>query len=101
VRSNDWEAITPLHGEMAAMRAVENGAALARAAAGGLSAAYDSSGRTLARNNAFATDDYIMMADLPVQSRRTPYAWIGNALAWASLALLAGLAALALYRRRG
>jgi apolipoprotein N-acyltransferase len=100
-----WDSfgMDPMHSHMAALRAVENGAALFRIVDDGLSLAVDHQGRVLA-----AMDDRtpvggvsVMVADLPVRGARTPYARFGDWLAWACLAALAGLGATALLRRPG
>lgn len=102
IPSNDWEAITPIHGEMAAFRAIENGYAIARAASNGLSIAVDAKGRMIASSNSFASDDAVMLADVPVQPRATLYARIGDAFALACIAALGLFVAgsIALSRRR-
>ena len=45
---NDWLAVKDIHFQMAAFRSIENGLPLVRAAASGLSAAFDPWGRVLA-----------------------------------------------------
>lgn len=105
VPANDWAEIADVHAEMAAMRAVENGVPLVRAVSNGVSVAYDAAGRTLARNDAFATPDFIMIADMNLSRRTTFYRHAGDYFAWGSVALLAGLslaaAGGAIRRRRG
>lgn len=94
----DSRGMDPMHSHMAALRAIENGAALLRVTEGGLSLAVDSQGQVLA-----AMDDYAssaptkaIIADLPVHGSRTLYPRLGDWLPWTALALLAGTAALAL-----
>lgn len=85
-----WEhsGMDPLHSQMAAFRAIENGAALFRPVNGGLSLAVDGKGRALA-----ATRSETLVADLPTVGAGRLYPWLGDALPWASLALLTWLCA--------
>lgn len=96
----DWRALDPLHTEMAAARAVENGFSLFRQTAEGLSAAFDYQGRVLAAMDHFRTGDRMLIADVPVRGTRTLYAAFGDWLAWLSAAALIILA-LAVRRRPG
>ena len=93
----DWRALDPLHTEMAAARAVENGFSLVRQTPEGLSVAVDHEGRVLAALDHFRTGDRTLLADVPTRGARTPYAALGDWMAW--LCALA-LPALALAGRR-
>jgi apolipoprotein N-acyltransferase len=73
------------HFEMAAMRAIEQGRYLARAANTGISGIIDPYGRVLVRTNLFETVAVVGEARF-VQSR-TPYARIGDLVAHLSIAL--------------
>jgi len=89
VPSWDWEAIDPLHTRMATFRAIENGYALVRHAADGLSVAVDPYGRILASMDHFTTDDPVLIAEVPTAGVRTLYAMVGDGFAWLCLAGLA------------
>jgi len=86
---------------MTAMRAVESGYAIARAARDGLVGGYDSAGRVIAESP--STDGMaVARVTMPARPHRTLYARIGDAFGWtcvASLALLAGWAGYARLRR--
>ena len=86
---NDWLAVKDLHFRMAAFRSIENGLPLVRAAASGLSAAFDPWGRLLAVSDYFATGDGTMTAQVPMGRVSTPYARTGDWFAWGCVVLAA------------
>jgi apolipoprotein N-acyltransferase len=96
--ANDWPQIRSVHFHMAAFRAIENGTPILRAAAGGISGAFDPWGRAVA-----ATDHLsgapTMVAELPVGGVPTLYVRIGDAFAWACVAGCLAMACLVLARR--
>jgi apolipoprotein N-acyltransferase len=83
---NDWRAIKDLHMQMHAFRAIENGLPVVRAAASGLSAAFDPWGRVLAVSDFFAPGDRTMIAQVPVGHIRTLYTKTGDLFAWLCVA---------------
>ncbi len=85
VPADDWEEITPWHTKMASFRAVENGFSMVRSTREGLSAAFDSRGRTLASLNSFESDQTILIADVPSKGTFTIYPIIGDLFAWICL----------------
>jgi apolipoprotein N-acyltransferase len=89
VPANDWRAITPLHGEMVRMRAIENGFSVVRAASNGLSLLIDPVGRVLAGVNSFDTPGAIAMADVPARQVKTLYGDVDDQ--FGGLAVLAAL----------
>jgi apolipoprotein N-acyltransferase len=93
---NEWKEIKEIHFQMAAFRAIENGVSLVRAAALGLSSAFDPWGRVLGLADYFAAGDRTMTAQVPIGGVRTLYARTGDLFAWlcvAGLALAVGMAA--------
>jgi apolipoprotein N-acyltransferase len=86
------------HFEMAAMRAIEQGRYLARAANTGISGVIDPYGRVLVRTNLFETEAVVAEARF-VQSR-TIYAAIGDTVAFVSLAVTALAALFVVFGRR-
>lgn len=78
----DNRAITPMHTQMAAFRAIENGAALFRQVNDGLSLAVDAQGRTLGQMDHGATTGPVktLVADLPTRGTRTLYGLVGDVL---------------------
>jgi apolipoprotein N-acyltransferase len=86
---------------MTAMRAVESGYAIARAARDGLVGGYDSSGRVIAEARS-ADGMAVASVAMPAEARHTLYARIGDAFGWlcvAATGLLAGWAGFARLRR--
>lgn len=65
--AEDWRAIDPYHSRMAALRAVENGLSLVRAARYGLSLAVDPYGQTI------ASSDYFLQDSQPGSSSGSPW----------------------------
>jgi apolipoprotein N-acyltransferase len=84
------------HWDQAALRAIEGGRYLARAANTGISGFVDPYGRVLARSDLF--EQALLVQDLRYLRHRTIYSRIGDAIAWASLA--ATVAAFLATRRR-
>jgi len=81
------------HLAMAALRAVENGKYLVRAANTGITAVVDTHGRIVARTELF--DQTALVRDVPWVAGTTFYARHGDLFAWACLAATAALAAAA------
>ena len=98
----DFEADAYLHGDMAVMRDVENGFAMARSARDGLLTLSDAQGRilTLRRtgNDGFTT----LVGDLPrgTNAGNTLYDRIGDAFAWLCIAVSTTLLLLGFYPRK-
>jgi apolipoprotein N-acyltransferase len=86
---NDWKAIRATHFRMHAFRAIETGVPIVRAAASGLSGAFDVWGRALAIADYFAPGDRTMTVQLPIGGIRTLYARTGDLFAWLCAAGLA------------
>lgn len=91
VPSNDWAAITPLHGEMTRMRAIENGFSVVRASSNGLSLIADQKGRVLARTNSFEQPGLLTIADVPARAIPTLQGELDDLFAGFSLLALLGL----------
>jgi apolipoprotein N-acyltransferase len=75
------------HFELAAMRAIEQGRYLARAANTGISGIIDPYGRVLVRTNLFETE--AVVAEAKFVQGRTVYAAIGDLVAYLSLTIVA------------
>jgi len=81
-RSATWQ-----HYHMAAFRAVESGAAVARASTSGITALIDPYGRAITETRLF--ERTLRVGDLPLAQRPTPYQLAGDVIAWLSaLAIL-------------
>lgn len=104
IPANDWRAITPLHGQMARFRAVENGFTVVRATSNGLSLIANPFGAVLAESDSFASPGAIIAARLSLPPRPTVYTRVGDAFALACvvfvIALLLVVPFAALMRRR-
>lgn len=98
VPSNDWRAITPLHGEMIRFRAIENGFSVVRATSNGLSIVTDPLGRGLSRVNSFDSPGEIAMADVPARRIETYYGDVDDLFAGFSLLAALGLIAVGFVR---
>jgi apolipoprotein N-acyltransferase len=100
--SHDWRDIDPIHGQMTAFRAIENGISLVRHADLGLSIVTDPYGRTLAAMDHFTASDRTMVVQVPTKGVHTIYSIIGDLFGWLSAL---GFAAIIIYtfigRRRG
>jgi len=77
------------HFDQAALRAVEQGRYLVRAANTGISGAVDPYGRVLAKSALFETAS--LTVDVRLLSGRTIYHTIGDVVAWLAVAMTAGL----------
>ena len=75
------------HWDQAAMRAIEGGRYLARAANTGISGFVDPYGRVMAKTKLF--EEAMVVKDLRFITARTIYSRIGDLVAWLSLALTA------------
>ncbi|MFJ9849389.1 nitrilase-related carbon-nitrogen hydrolase [Streptomyces sp. NPDC101150] len=94
VPSHDWWEYGRAHTQKAALRAIENGYALLRQDAEGVSAAFDNQGHVLATTDYFTTAQQTTVAYVPTRGTTTLYARIGDAFAWLCLAAVAVFGAL-------
>jgi apolipoprotein N-acyltransferase len=99
VPTNDWQAIGSLHQHMAEFRAVENGVALFRMARQGRPSAVDPYGRPLAAMDDLASQDSVMVAQVPTHRVFTLYSVIGDLFAWLCVAGLLTCIGTGIYRR--
>jgi apolipoprotein N-acyltransferase len=100
IPAQDWAEITPLHGRMPTLGAIENGYSLIRNAYHGVSIAVDYHGKMLSTLDNFTTDERVMIADLPTQGIPTLYSRIGDLFAWLCVAGFLGLIVLAIANRK-
>jgi len=80
-----WSSAAYQHWDQAALRAIEGGRYLARAANTGISGFVDPYGRVLAKSNLF--EQRLLVQDVRFLRGRTLYSRIGDLIAWVSLAL--------------
>ncbi|MBS1599634.1 MAG: hypothetical protein JST75_15520 [Bacteroidetes bacterium] len=85
--SGDWSAIAPYHTYMATFRGIENGNAVLRQASGGLSAVSDYRGKMLTTFDFYQPGKKFWIADIPVGHVATIYTVIGDAFAYACIAM--------------
>ena len=95
----DFVADARMHSRMALVRGVENGFAIARAAAGGYLSAFDRYGRVIAERETSRAHPVAIVADLGLKSGGTVYTRIGDAFAWLCVAAAALLIILRAARR--
>ncbi|HRJ40701.1 MAG: hypothetical protein KJZ86_14325 [Caldilineaceae bacterium] len=100
VPSNDWQEITPFHGRMAILRAIENGVGIVRQTDHGLSIAIDSYGRTLAEMDHFSAAERRMVVQMPVGHVKTLYPVIGDIFGWLAVAGFMALGAVTAITQR-
>lgn len=91
--ASDWREIGALHHASAVCRAVENGLPMVRATRWGLSTVVDAEGRVLARQDHFAGNERLLVAEVPVTHHPTRYARSGDYLAWLCVAAVGAVAA--------
>jgi len=96
---NDWKSVRIAHFQMHAFRAIETGVPIVRAAASGISGAFDPWGRALGFTDFFAQGDRSLTVQLPVGGVRTIYARIGDTFAWLCVAVLAAMLAITIAER--
>jgi apolipoprotein N-acyltransferase len=82
IPSSDWRGIDPLHSQMAAFRAIEQGHSILRSTRFGLSAAITPYGEMVAQMSSFDKNNKIMIAELPVKGVTTIYSVIGDAFVY-------------------
>jgi apolipoprotein N-acyltransferase len=99
--SSDWRGIDPIHTQMAAVRAIEQGISIVRSTRFGLSAGIDPHGRLRAWSSSFDAPDRVTIIDLPRRGTPTLYRRTGDAFAWLCAAFLAAAAVDNLRGRRG
>jgi apolipoprotein N-acyltransferase len=97
--AKEWDAINPLHAEMAVFRALENGTAVIRQADEGLSIVVDGYGRTLASGEGLAGSGTYLLAEVPNSSPSTLYPVIGDVVGIIALVGLAFVVIVALIAR--
>ena len=88
VPSSDWRGIDPLHTEMAAFRAVEQGHSVLRSTRFGLSAAITPYGEMVSQMSSFDENDKIMYAQMSAKSVTTLYSIIQDSFVYLSIGFL-------------
>ena len=84
--SGDWKEVSPYHGQMAIVRAIENGTSMLRPVSGAVSIACDYHGNIIARRNYFDKGERVMVAYLPTAGIKTLYSIVGDSFAWVCVA---------------
>jgi apolipoprotein N-acyltransferase len=90
--SSDWLGISPIHTEMAKLRAIEGGHSILRSTRFGLSAGLDPWGQIRGRMSHFDGEERILVVDLPQRGITTFYGrfgdWFPLGCAFLSLSIL-------------
>jgi apolipoprotein N-acyltransferase len=82
VPSGDWQAITPWHARIAAVRGVENGLSILRPVRNGLLLASDPFGRPSATLSFFADPEPVLVANLATTGQPVLYPRLGDWFGW-------------------
>ena len=98
--SLDYQAIDPMHAQMATFRAIENGVSIVRVADNGLSIVTDPYGRTVAAVDHFTTSERVMVAQVPSNGVFTLYPVIGDLFGWLAVVGLAAIIVVAVVQGR-
>lgn len=98
--SSDWKGIDPLHTEMAAFRAVEQGISIVRSTRFGYSAAINPIGQITAGLSAYDLNDKILIGHLPVEGRPTLYRSIGDSFVYACLLFILSFLLWSFFRKK-
>lgn len=94
--SGDWRGIDPIHSQMSAVRAIENGHSIVRPVNNGLSSTISPIGRIIGWRSDYDTPAGLLLSDVPSQKLFTLYTYIGE---W-SILLPAFLALIAFWKGR-
>ncbi len=86
--SSDWRGIDPVHTEMAAFRAVEQGHSVLRSTRFGLSAAITPYGEMASQMSSFDDHDKIMYSQLPTKGVTTLYSVIDDSFVYLCIGFL-------------
>lgn len=101
IGANDWQAISQVHAQMSAFRAIENGMSVVRQAYGGVSTAVDPLGRVLASTDFYKRSEDTLIAQVPIQAHLfTLYPIIGDAFGWLTVVGFVVVLLAAVLRRR-
>jgi apolipoprotein N-acyltransferase len=101
VPGSDWAEIDPLHTQMSALRAVENGYAVLRPSRQSASVIYDQYGRLLSRTAWVDNPKPEVWAEVPLVAVPTLYSKVGDIFAILSTVSLLVLVRLGLSNQRG
>lgn len=93
----DTKKIDDFHTRVAFLRGLENGFSTVRQSNKGASIAADYLGNTLAYQNYFATEDRVMLSDVPTRGVRTLYGLTGEVFLWLAAA---GFVAIVIFAAR-
>ena len=99
--SSDWRGIDPLHTEMAAFRAVEQGHSVLRSTRFGLSAAITPYGEMVSQMSSFDDHDKIMYAKLQTRGVTTLYSIIQDSFVYLCIGFLLMFTVLTIRSRKG
>lgn len=98
--SKEWDGINPMHAEMAAFRAIENGVAVIRQTDEGLSIVVDGYGRTLATGEGLGDSGNYLLVEVPTSSPATLFPAVGTLVGILATVGFVGMAAYAWFMGR-
>jgi apolipoprotein N-acyltransferase len=96
--SSDWRGIDPVHTEMAAFRAIEQGHSIIRSTRFGLSAAINPYGEMVAKMSSFDDNNKIMLATLPKKGITTLYSVLGDLFVYLLVAFVLVFVSLKIFK---
>jgi apolipoprotein N-acyltransferase len=88
IPSSDWRGIDPIHTEMAAYRAIEQGHSVIRSTRFGLSATITPMGEMISRMSSYDQNDKILISTVPKKGITTLYSLIGDIFVYLNIALV-------------
>jgi len=97
--SGDWKEVSPYHGNMARVGAIENGVSVLRPVSGATSMACDHYGRIVAQRDFYDNETKVLTAYLPVTGVTTLYAVLGDWFAYACMLYLTALAIVLIWKK--
>jgi apolipoprotein N-acyltransferase len=98
IPSSDWRGIDPIHTEMAAYRAIEQGHSVIRSTRFGLSAAITPYGEMVTRMSSFDNNDKIMLATVPKKGITTLYSLIKDFFIYLNIGFIVLMVGMGVFR---
>ncbi len=99
IPSSDWDPIAEFHNNVTRFRAVENGVNILRPTRKGISTVVDVKGQVVQRVDGFDQNaEQVIRAELPTRRVPTMYPYVGDTVAYLSVAVLGAFMGIGLYK---